>query len=233
MNQAVRIASRTKPHTHVLIVLHGLGDTGQGWTFLASELQQEKCFDSTSFIFPNAPHIPITANSGMHMPGWFDIKEWDPHMKQFDTEGYLKSLQCVEDYVEEQMKNGIPAKNIIIGGFSQGAALTLGSTLNLKEKIGGFFALSGFINSGIKDVIWDNEVNKSAKSCNLDTPIFHGHGDWDPIVAIEKGKQAERYLTEECHFKDYNFHEYAHLEHSVAPQELRDLTNFIKKCWQM
>lgn len=233
MNQAVRIASHVKPSTHVLIVLHGLGDTGSGWTFLASELQNESCFASTKFIFPNAPHIPITANNGMHMPGWFDIKEWDPHMKQFDTKGYIKSLKEVEKYVQEELANGIPAENIIIGGFSQGAALSLGSALNLQEKIGGFFALSGFINTGIKDVIWNNDETKKSKSCNLNTPIFHGHGNWDPVVSIEKGRDSRKYLTDDCQFKDYKFHEYAHLEHSVAPQELKDLITFIKDCWKM
>lgn len=33
-------------------------------------------FESTNFIFPNAPMKPVTANGGMPMPSWFDIKVW-------------------------------------------------------------------------------------------------------------------------------------------------------------
>lgn len=233
MNQAVRVAARTKPATHALIVLHGLGDTGQGWSFLADELQAEPCFMNTNFIFPNAPHMPITANGGAHMPGWFDIEEWDPHMRKFDVNGYMQSLSEVEKYVQEQINLGIQPQNIIVGGFSQGAALALGCALNLKEKIGGIFALSGFINPGVKEVIWPNEEQEKLKSGNLGTKIFHGHGDWDPIVALEKGKQAEEFMTGSCGFKDYSFHEYHGMEHSVCPQELKDLSSYIKSCWNM
>lgn len=233
MNQAVKISSRVQPATHALIVLHGLGDTGHGWTFLASQLQNHSCFNSTNFIFPTAPNIPITANDCMSMPGWFDVKEWDPYMRDFDIQGYLKSLKEVEKYVKEQVNLGIPLQNIIVGGFSQGAALSLGCALDFSEKIGGFFALSGFINKSLKDLIWKDETEYNKKKCGLNTPIFHGHGDCDPVVMIDKGREAFEYLSKDCGFTDYNFHTYSGLEHSVSPQELDDLIAFIKKCWKM
>lgn len=53
----------------------------------------------------------------------------------------LKVLKIVED----EIKNGIPSENIIIGGFSQGGATALYSLLTSSFKFGGVLALSTWL----------------------------------------------------------------------------------------
>jgi predicted esterase len=47
-----------------MIFLHGLGDSGHGWS------QADWNLPFAKLIFPNAPDRPITVNGGARMPGW-------------------------------------------------------------------------------------------------------------------------------------------------------------------
>ena len=59
--------SKTK-HTATVILLHGLGDTANGWADFAPMLQMQ--MPHVKFVFPTAPTRPITLNGGMRMTGW-------------------------------------------------------------------------------------------------------------------------------------------------------------------
>ena len=231
LGNAIRVAAKVQPATSAIIVFHGLGDTGAGWEFLADHLRADKAFQSTNFVFPNAPMMSITANAGTAMPAWFDIKEWEPYISDFDTEGYMKSLGVVSDYIKEQIDGGIPATNIVVGGFSQGAALALGSMLDLRWKIGGFFSLSGFLSNDLKRIIWENEETQRLKSINIETPVFQAHGDIDPMVALRKAESTRDFMVKDCGFKNLEFHVYRDMVHTTVPQEIDDLIGFIKRCW--
>ena len=60
-------------HTATVIFFHGLGDTGDGWSFAVENWRRRQRLDHVKFILPHAPQIPITVNGGMSMPGWYDI----------------------------------------------------------------------------------------------------------------------------------------------------------------
>lgn len=47
--------------------------------------------------------------------------------------------------VDDEIKNGIPSERIIIGGFSQGGATALYTTLTSPHKFGGVLALSTWL----------------------------------------------------------------------------------------
>lgn len=220
---AVRVAARCQPAEQALIVFHGLGDSGHGWSFLADYLQRDPAFNKMRFIFPNAPMIPITSNSNVKMPAWFDIPEWTFAEETADVEGTIKSVRTVQAYIQEQIDNGIRPENIVIGGFSQGAALTLAAAAILPFKIGGVFALSGFCQ--IKDRLMQLKNDN-----NIDTPIFHGHGNVDPVIQLPWGQEAHAFFTKEVGIKNYSFHVYKGMEHSSSPQEIQDLIQFIKEC---
>lgn len=219
---AVRIAAKVQPAEQSLIIFHGLGDSGSGWSFLAEYLQRDPAFAQTKFIFPNSPNIPITVNGGTTMPGWFDILDWNLKSSNVDSPGFLKSLKSVENFVKEEIDEGMDPSNIIVGGFSQGAALALASSVTLPVKIGGFISLSGFCPT-------PTVINEIKNEFNISTPLFHGHGDCDPIVSYLIGKDAQEFYTKECNLQNYSFHKYTGLDHSTSPEEIADLVKFIRK----
>lgn len=68
------------------------------------------------------------------MPSWFDIiglspdsQKGEPRIKQ--AEENVKAL------VGQEVKNGIPSKRIILGGFSQGGALSINTALTTQQKL--------------------------------------------------------------------------------------------------
>ena len=56
---AIRIPSVAE-HTASVIFMHGLGDSGSGWRFLADQYRGMKKLDHVAFIFPNAPTQKVT-----------------------------------------------------------------------------------------------------------------------------------------------------------------------------
>ncbi|OBA21891.1 Phospholipase/carboxylesterase [Metschnikowia bicuspidata var. bicuspidata NRRL YB-4993] len=215
----------SKTAKKAIIFLHGLGDSGQGWSWFPQVMKQTgllKSQDEVNFVFPNAPEIPISVNNGYRMPGWFDIYQFGGSSPKQDREGFLKSCDVVKALIQEQMDTfSIAPENIIIGGFSQGSALSMAALALLDIKIGGVVALSGFcpIPEAIKELHNKNGVN-------FETPVFQGHGDEDPIIGHSVGQDASKFY-QDLGFKNWTFNTYRGVAHSTNEQELVDAIKFI------
>ena len=219
---AIRIPANGSQGKAALIFVHGLGDSGQGWSWLPQLIAQSKLITTPiNYVFPNAPEIPITINNGYRMPAWFDIYELgNPNAKQ-DIEGFFKSCDILKNLVKQQIVEfNIPPVMFIIGGFSQGAAISLVILEKKKKKIGGCVALSGFC-------ALRKEVESKLLSANLDTPIFQGHGTADPVINYQYGKKTSEFFKE-LGFKNLDFQTYPGVQHSASDEELAAVIKFIK-----
>lgn len=207
-------------HTATVIFLHGLGDQGAGWIDLAVTWRRRRKFTETKFIFPNAPSIAITINGGMRMPGWYDLKALDDFSVDEDEAGMLRSRNTVHRLIEAEIAAGIPADRIVIGGFSQGGAMSLLSGVTCQHKLGGIVSLSGYmlLKTKFKDLIPENAPNK-------ETEIFMGHGDKDPLVLPEWGQLSAEQLGEMGYKVDLKM--YPGLAHSADPQEIDDFEDYL------
>lgn len=212
-----------KTARNAIIFVHGLGDSGNGWSWFPQLLAQTGLFKSqaeTNFVFPNAPVMPITANGGMSMPGWFDIFEFGNPAARQDVPGFLKACDMIKLLVHEQINTyNIPAERIIIGGFSQGAGVTMALLLMLDVKVGGLVAISGFCPAG-------DAVKERAQSVNLDTPVFQGHGSVDPVIPLPVGEHAAGFYKS-LGFRKWSFKVYEGVPHSTNEEELIDVAKFI------
>lgn len=124
------------------------------------------------------------------------------------------------------MAAGIPSNRIVLGGFSQGGAMSLFTGLTTPHKLGGVFGLSCYLlmSNKIKEM-----AEAEAKSVNKDTPFFMGHGDADEVVKHQWGQQTAEFLQKELGHQ-VEFKTYRNLPHSAALEEIDDLEAFIKKC---
>ncbi|KFY34256.1 hypothetical protein V495_08187 [Pseudogymnoascus sp. VKM F-4514 (FW-929)] len=214
-------------HTATVIFLHGLGDQGAGWIDLAVNWRRRQKFTETKFIFPNAPSIPITLNGGMRMPGWYDIvrarnttKAIDDFSTEEDEAGIMRSRTTVHRLIDAEIAAGISSERIIIGGFSQGGAMSLLSGATCEHKLGGIVALSGYmlLKNKFKDLVPEGNPNK-------DTDIFMGHGDQDPLVLTEWGRMTAAKMSELGWKVDLKI--YPGLKHSAAPKEIDDFEDYL------
>ena len=86
-----------------VILLHGLGDTGHGWSSLAQELKVGEEL-GIRFIFPHAPQKCVTINMGMMMPAWYDIRRLDEkYFEDEDEEGIRESEKRVCDLIAHEI----------------------------------------------------------------------------------------------------------------------------------
>ena len=190
--------------------------------FLAETWRDKHKFEETKFVFPNAPNIPITGNMGMRMPGWYDISEFgDLTNRTEDEVGILRSQKVFHGLISDEVKNGIPTERIVLGGFSQGGAMSIMAGITNPTKLGGIFGLSCYLllAGKVKDMV-------PADSPNQKTPIFMGHGDADPLIKLQWAQTTADKLK--GWGWDVDFRTYRGLPHSAAPQEIDDLETYLK-----
>ncbi|ERF72214.1 hypothetical protein EPUS_02101 [Endocarpon pusillum Z07020] len=162
------IVEPTSPHTHTAILLHGLGSNGRafGSFFLtASVLSNDKdspysrplnvLYPSMKWVFPGASLRRSKRFKGIKLFSWFEIFSiQDPsYREETQTEGLIHSSQYLRDLIFEEVKMLKGAvggeerveKRIVLGGLSQGCAMSLTTLLSLDFSLGGWVGMSGFM----------------------------------------------------------------------------------------
>lgn len=199
--------------TASMIFLHGLGDTGHGWASLLNTIRP----DHLKVICPTAPVIPITLNLGFRMPGWFDITSLDNLEEEADMEGMNRSAGTVYKLIQGEMRQGIPSNRIIIGGFSQGAAVALYCAMHHDVQLGGCIALS--------TMMPENKLPDPSTIVNKDIPYFQAHGETDPILPLSHGIATSKILKQ--FLPNHQFKTYT-CQHECTDRELGDVKEFIE-----
>ncbi|KDN40844.1 hypothetical protein RSAG8_07862, partial [Rhizoctonia solani AG-8 WAC10335] len=208
------------PHTATIIFSHGLGDTGDGWKPVATMLASQ--FPYVKWVLPNAPARPITINGGLEMPGWFDLYSLGKSDDKEDEEGLLKSSALIKALVEAENAAGIPNERIVIGGFSQGAALSLVHGLTSEKKYAGLAILSGWFPMR-------NRLQTLMSPNASSTHIFWGHGTSDATVPHKFGQLSVQHLQTNLNFANIQFISYKGMAHSADQQEIADLGAWLRK----
>ncbi|CCO26535.1 lysophospholipase II [Rhizoctonia solani AG-1 IB] len=207
------------PHTATIIFSHGLGDTGDGWRPVATMLASQ--FPYVKWVLPHAPVLPITINGGMEMPGWFDLYSLGKSDDKEDEEGLLRSSKLIHNLVASENEAGIANERIVIGGFSQGAALSLVHGLTSEKNYAGLAILSGWfpMRKRLQSIL-----SPTATS----TPIFWGHGTADPVVPYKFGQMSADHMKGSLGFSNLQFNSYKGMAHSAEQQEIADLGAWLK-----
>lgn len=78
------------------------------------------------------------------VPKRFDIYSFGFDCDE-DEKGMLKTRSALEDIIKTEVGEGTPQERIVLGGFSQGGAMTLLTGLTTPGKLGGLAILSGWL----------------------------------------------------------------------------------------
>jgi predicted esterase len=121
-------------------------------------------------------------------------------LAQEDEPGILKSQRYFHSLIASEIEAGIPSNRIVLGGFSQGGAMSIFSGITSEKKLGGIFGLSSYLllNSKLPE--------HTKKGANKDTPIFMGHGDSDPLIRLEWGRQTALALKNAGYAVDFKIY---------------------------
>ncbi|NXH95236.1 LYPA2 thioesterase, partial [Pachycephala philippinensis] len=168
------------------------------------------------------PRIPVTLNMKMVMPSWFDLMGLTPDAPE-DEAGIKKAAENIKAIIEHEMKNGIPPNRIILGGFSQGGALSLYTALTCQHQLAGIVALSCWLplHKAFPQAA-NNGVNK-------DIAILQCHGEMDPMIPVRFGALTAEKLKSVVTPAKVQFKTYPGVMHSSCPQEMMAVKEFIEK----
>ncbi|XP_063062140.1 acyl-protein thioesterase 1 [Engraulis encrasicolus] len=210
------IVPAARKATAAVIFLHGLGDTGHGWAEAFAGIRTPH----VKYICPHAPIMPVSLNMNMRMPSWFDIVGLSPDSAEDET-GIKRAAENIKALIDQEVKNGIPSTRIVLGGFSQGGALSLYTALTMKQKLGGVLALSCWL------PLRNSFPQASADSGNREVPVLQCHGEADPLVPLMFGCLTVEKLKTLMNPVNITFKTYGRMGHSACPQEMDDIKEFI------
>ena len=206
--------------THAIVWLHGLGADGNDFVPIVPHLLPEQGDGSTPavrFVFPHAPRIPVAVNMGMVMPAWYDIGGPDLRTGQ-DEAGIRRSAAQVRALVEREMERGIPSRNIVIAGFSQGGAVAAYTALRYEKPLAGAIALSTYLVLG-------ETLEAEISSANRGLAVFQAHGAMDPMVLFKRGEELKKKLVDVgC---DVTWRTYP-MQHEVCMEEIGDVGEWLR-----
>lgn len=210
----IRMKEPQQPAQASVIWMHGLGANASDMMGLVDQLAVDDAI-ALRHVFLDAPIRPVTINRGMTMPAWYDIRGMQLTDRE-DKEGIEQSAAFIRQVYEEQF-NLLATQQVFLAGFSQGGAMALYTALQIATPVSGIIALSAYLPL----------ASQCQKVLGKNTPMFIASGQYDSIVLPLWTQQTAAWLSQ-AGYTQLSFHNYP-MEHSICLEEIRDLSNWLKK----
>jgi len=217
--EAIEIETAPNPAAAV-IWLHGLGADGNDFAPIVPELRLAGA-PAIHFVFPHAPMMAVTINNGHVMRAWYDVSfgDLEGNTRRADETGVRTSQASVGKLIEREISHGIPARRIVIAGFSQGGAIALQTGLRYPHRLAGIMALSTYLPMA-------DRLEAEASAANRDVPIFYAHGTHDPVIPLAMATASVAKLTAAGYRVEWQ--EYP-MQHSVCAEEVGAVSAWLSR----
>ena len=190
------------PSKKLMIILHGRGDSSEGFTSLPSFL----ACDEMNYLLLDAPFEYYTGYS------WYPLP---PNQ----LPGIEHSSLVLTKVLDTLFADEFNAEESFLFGFSQGALLTFEFGARYEKVLAGYIAVSGYIYDEVKLLVDMNErVKESHWLCT--------HGVEDTVLAFSTSQKQIEFLQENGF--EIAFHAF-HKEHSIEKDELEMIGKWMKK----
>jgi phospholipase/carboxylesterase len=203
MLQTDLIAAAEPGSRCLLVALHGLGDSMEGYRWLPEMLG----FPWLNCLLVNAPDEYYGGYS------WYDFAV-DPGPGVERSRGLLFSL------LDHQREAGFPADQTILFGFSQGCLMTIDMGLRYPHRFAGLVGVSGYTHEPEKAILKLSPIARSQH-------FLLTHGTRDPLIPI--GPVRAQVALLKSAGLDIEWHEFVK-EHTIAgEEELEVIRRFIRR----
>ena len=186
----------------LMIILHGRGDSSQGFTWLPPFLD----IDDMNYILLDAPFEYFGGYS------WYDL----PPNQQ---EGIIHSSKFLIDTLDILFKEDFDEKQSYLFGFSQGSLLTFEFGARYQKVLAGYIAVSGYIfNAPVLLKTMNPKVKESRWLCT--------HGTEDAVLPYDISKSQVETLQKggfDITFKSYD------KDHTIVEEELHMLKAWLSE----
>lgn len=193
------------------------------------------------WLLPNAPYNPEAATTAWYMPKALPNAmkprvpgDVDEPSEGDDEAGIMQSVAALDVVVRGEIDRGIPPHRIVVGGFSQGCAISLVWGLCGKERnnvagvvpLSGYFPLADRISALRQAAGYSAEPEKDQESKKW----FIAHGLKDALVPVALFKHQAEELGKWVHEREVvEGHVYENMAHNTVNAELRDMLIWLEK----
>lgn len=162
MLDSLFVPAAEKGASHLMVVLHGLGDSLAGYRWLPEVLG----LPWLNYRLVNAPDHYFGGYS------WYDFAG-DP------APGVVRSRRELAALLEQAQAEGYAPERTFLFGFSQGCLMTLETAMTYPRVLAGCIGISGYVHQ--PEVAVKHLAPTAAQQRLLVT-----HGTLDPLIPIEK-----------------------------------------------
>jgi len=186
-----------------IVVLHGLGDSMDGWRWLPEELD----LPEVSYLLVNAPDSYYGGYS------WYDIPgDGGP--------GIRRSRAALIELLDAQRAAGYPSESTVLLGFSQGCLMTLDVGFRYAHRLAGLVGISGYV--------WEPaELVRELSPVAREQAALFTHGTKDPLIPLGPVREQVAFLKAAGLSLEWREFEKAHTV--AGRQEIEVLREFIVK----
>jgi phospholipase/carboxylesterase len=171
-----RIVDRSKQPETTVILLHGFGAPGDDLVSLAEVIDAP-----VRFVFPEAP-LELGGLYGDSRAWWLldlmrleeELRRGIPRDRRDEVPDGLHAAREQVLRLVEQVESRLPAKRVVLGGFSQGAMLALDVALHRPKPPGGLILMSGTLIAASE---WEPRF-----ASLRGVPVLQSHGRTDGLL---------------------------------------------------
>ena len=154
----------------LMIVLHGLGDSMDGYRWLPRAL----ALAEMNYLLVNAPDPYGDGYS------WYDLYG-------YPAPGILRSRQMLFALLDQQAANGFPTEQTCLFGFSQGCLMTTEVGLRYPRRFAGLIGISGYVHE-------PEAIIRDLSAVAHEQRLLLTHGTEDPLIPIAVVREQVRSL---------------------------------------
>jgi phospholipase/carboxylesterase len=155
------IPATEKNSRRLMVMLHGLGDSMDGYRWLPEAMNLPRM----NYLLVNAPD--------KYFEGW----SWFDYPNNI-APGILRSRKLLFELLDDLRAKNFPAEQITLGGFSQGCLMAVDVGLRYPHRLAGIVGISG----------WVFEIDKLLKELSpvaLQQRLLATHGRFDPMIPFD------------------------------------------------
>jgi len=154
------VPAREKSSRRLMVMLHGLGDSIEGYRWLPEAM----ALPWMNYLLVNAPDDYFGGYA------WFDYPDnYAP--------GVQRSRKLLFELLDDLRAKGFQAEQITFGGFSQGCLMAIEIGLRYPHRLAGVVGISG----------WVCEIKKALNRLSpvaMQQRLLITHGTLDPLIAF-------------------------------------------------
>ncbi|MEO7678081.1 MAG: serine esterase [Verrucomicrobiota bacterium] len=198
--------AQQKESHRLLILLHGLGDSMEGYRWAPDAMR----LPWLNYLFVNAPDTYFSGFS------WYDFAG-NP------TPGIQRSRKMLVELLDGMRRKNFPTNQTIVFGFSQGCLMTLDVGLRYPHLFAGLIGVSGYAHEPEQLL---RELSPVAKQQR----ILITHGTQDTLVPFADVKKQVKLL--QAGGLKIDWREF-HKAHTIAGEaEFSAIRGFIESCFK-